>query len=345
MLGHNKQYPLGDRLVETDEQIISVPCNWYLGSVFGDQTATPALSTRLSVGFQVAISRIQAAVRDFAGRERIKVAILDTGIDVDHPAFAGNINRERKNFTGGAERDVKDEVGHGTMVAGLIAAHGPATSVTGVAPNADLFIGKVVRQEKGPLEALEAGIQWAIDQRVDVINISLGDPHPMPKIQRKISDAFGQGIFVVCAAGNRGEAIGVEFPAQYEQCIAVGALAGQGNRWENNNQVGSAIGDELDIMAPGDGVRSTFPRYLDHRGEAASEGTSLAAPIITGAVALAWEKLHARGEQTNNANLQMLRRQLLRTAIDLPRNAPNGKDKLFGNGKIDQESFLRSLDQ
>ncbi len=85
--------------------------------------------------------------RESEGRA-IKIAVLDTGVDVEHPALASNI-KGKENFTGGPAEDVKDEEGHGTMVAGVIAAHGASISLTGVAPKADLFIGKVIRQAEG----------------------------------------------------------------------------------------------------------------------------------------------------------------------------------------------------
>jgi subtilisin family serine protease len=269
----------------------------------------------------------------------IKVAVLDTGIDVEHPALEPNI-KCRKNFTGGPVDNVSDEEGHGTMVAGIVAAHRSFATVNGVAPDAGLFIGKVLQQaDGGAVRNLKRGIEWAVKKGVDIINISLGSDGQLCEIHEEIIAASKAGIFVVCAAGNDGND-GLDFPAKYPECIAVGALNRLLNeRWEENSGVGSAIGEELDIMALGEEVLSTFPFHLDKDGVSVKSGTSLAAPYITGVLALALAKLRKPGGAKIIERSQ-LRDHLLRSVIDL---GPAKFDTSFGNGAIAPIAFLNGI--
>lgn len=323
-----------------DKQSFSIPPDWYVGNVPIEQKGRLDQSERARFNFNLTMPNVPSAWRELNG-QGIKIAILDTGIDVNHSALTAQV---RKNFTGGAEDDVRDEEGHGTMVAGVIAARGASTTIVGVAPEASLFVGKVIKRSSGgAVGALRDGIHWAVEQKVDVINISLGRTQDSQAIQSEVIAAARQGIFVICAAGNGGSVSGVDFPARHSRCIAVGAVTRQGNRWKVSPSEGSAIGRELDIMALGANVRSTFPTTLgDQSGEAVGQGTSLAAPFVTGVVALALAKHRILGGNTSITTLEELTEHLRRTAIDLP---PDGVDPQFGHGIINLESFLASLDR
>ena len=226
------------------------------------------------------------------------------------------------------------------MVAGIIAAHSRFATVIGVAPDAELFIGKVLkRADGGAPRNLKRGIEWAVKKGVDIINISLGSDRRIGEIHKEIKAASKAGIFVVCAAGNDGND-GLDFPAQHPECIAVGALNRLlDDRWEENSEVGSAIGDELDIMALGNEVLSTFPFHQDKDGVSVKSGTSLAAPYITGVLALALAKLRDHGSSKITKPSQ-LREHLLRTAIDLP---PEKFDRFFGHGAVNPIAFLDGI--
>jgi subtilisin family serine protease len=269
---------------------------------------------------------------------KIRVAVLDTGIDVKHPALEPNI-KCRENFTGGSADDVCDEEGHGTMVAGIVAAHRSFGAVIGVAPDAELFIGKVLKHAQGgAVGNLKLGIEWAVRKKAHIINISLGSARRLDLIRDEINAASNAGIFVVCAAGNDGDR-GLDFPAKYPKCIAVGALTRLNGRWVENSRIGSAIGDELDIVALGHEVLSTFPFNKDPRGVSVKSGTSLAAPYITGVLALALAKLRDHGSAKIKQPGQLLE-HLLRTAIDLP---PPKFDRFFGHGAVDPIAFLDGI--
>lgn len=279
--------------------------------------------------------------RQLSGRG-VKIAVLDTGIDLGHPAFASNI-RDYANFADGTvNSDVKDLEGHGTMVAGVIAAKSFNRSIIGIAPEAQLYIGKVTHHNSGGNpESLRAGIEWARQKGVHIINISLGADAPLEEVHQEIRVARDQGIFVVCAAGNDGTSEGLDFPARYDECISVGAVTRNRNRWEISAGIGSSVGHELDIVAVGHLVRSTFPRNLDSSGESVRSGTSLAAPFVSGVLALALAKHQLfKDSKTKIENLRNVLGHLLRTAIDL---GPSGPDSQFGYGLIDPERFLAEV--
>jgi subtilisin family serine protease len=269
----------------------------------------------------------------------IKVALLDSGAKINHPALLNSIDG-MENFTGGPRHDVTDEVGHGTMVAGVIAARDPAGKLLGVAPEAKLYIGKVIKHaDKGKVGELKLGIEWAVENRVDVINISLGSAMSLDSIEEEIKAAHDAKIFVVCAAGNDGIA-GVDFPAKYEECIAVGAVKRNNVRWKDSGGGSSAIGDELDLMALGHQVPSTS---IDHDGVSVNSGTSLAAPYVTGLLALGLVVHRERHGDSPNHDRRKLREHLERTAIDLPIPKPDGVEKFHGHGLINPKAFIDAI--
>jgi subtilisin family serine protease len=270
--------------------------------------------------------------------EGIRIAILDTGIDPEHPSLKDNVKASR-NFTGSISKI--DEEGHGTMVAGIIAASGESGTITGVAPNSELYIGKVLMDlNGGKKEDLIDGIEWAMGktvgggERIDkahIIHLSLTTEEMDQDLHDAIKEAVSKGMFVICAAGNKGAA-GVEFPARYEESIAVGAVNRAGTKLKL-----SARGQELDFVALGDMVKSTFPRYFEgSTGFSVNSGTSLAAPFVTGVSALALAKHRSAGGNTQITNPKELIEHLRRIVIDLP---PTGFDPNTGFGLIKPESI------
>jgi subtilisin family serine protease len=222
----------------------------------------------------------------------VKIAVLDSGYDLDHPALPHQLAVDFTNSPVGAadEGDL-----HGTHVAGIIAAG----NNIGAAPAASLYLGKVVRDNSGSLANLEKGINWAVEQGVNIINISLGTLNDADEIKAAIAKAIKKNILVICAAGNRGEQ-GLDFPGKYTACISVGATNTVGNRWIGSGLEGeSAIGEELDIVTRGASIRSTIPD--DQYGDLS--GTSMAAPFVTGVVALALAKPNATNPIRNQADL------------------------------------------
>ncbi|MFS0780185.1 S8 family peptidase [Bacillus sp. 1P06AnD] len=221
------------------------------------------------------------------GRNRgkgIVVAILDTGCDIEHPDLKGRIIGGR-NFTdddSGNSGMYQDYNGHGTHVAGTIAAEENGKGVVGVAPEASLLIVKVLDKEgSGTYESIIQGIEYAVEQKADIISMSLGGPVDMPELHEAIKRAVQQGILVVCAAGNDGDGDDrtdeLDYPGCYNEVISVGAvdLDRHSSRFSNSN-------NEVDLVAPGEQILSTFKN-----GKYATlSGTSMATPHVSGAMAL-----------------------------------------------------------
>ncbi|MGM0866151.1 MAG: S8 family peptidase [Bacillota bacterium] len=213
------------------------------------------------------------------------IAVLDTGCDMNHPDLAGKVKGFR-NFTdddNGAEDNVTDYSGHGTHVAGTIAASENGDGVIGVAPLADLLVIKVLAGSRGSgkYDWIVNGILYAIEQKVDIISMSLGGPTDHKPLHEAIQKAVDANISVVCAAGNEGDSNSstdeFSFPACYNEVISVGAidLQRKSSYFTNSN-------NEVDLVAPGEQILSTIP------GEkyAKLSGTSMSAPHVSGALAL-----------------------------------------------------------
>jgi subtilisin len=216
----------------------------------------------------------------------VRVGVIDTGIDLTHPDLRGNIKGGVNLIKPGASP--QDDNGHGTHVAGIIAAVDNRIGVVGVAPAAQLYAIKVLNSRGvGTLTTLIKGIEWAIDHGMHILNISIGGGTSVPgNLVAAIHAAVNRGILVVAAAGNNGKANGkgnnLEVPGKISGVVAVAALA------KNNRRAPfSATGPELTIAAPGVRILSTFTggRY------AVLSGTSQAVPHVAGAAAV-FKQLH-----------------------------------------------------
>ncbi len=260
--------------------------------------------------------------------EGIKVAILDTGIAYNHPDLSHSI-MAWKDFTdskcGPADMD-----GHGTHVAGIIAARKNGQGVVGIAPKAKLLIGKVLGDDgKGSFKALAKGIHWAIEQNADIISLSLQNSRENKAVHEAIKEARRKGIFVICAAGNKGPQIDtVKFPALYPETIAVGAID---RRLKVPHY--SSRGIRVDLVAPGEEILSTYPPKI----YAVLSGTSMAAPFVSGTAALLLAKHRKHGGETPIETQADLLEHLRRTAIDI---SATGLDPFSSFGLINPEDLL-----
>lgn len=255
----------------------------------------------------------------------ITVAILDTGCDTTHPDLKERIVGGR-NFTdddGGNPNVYKDYNGHGTHVAGTIAAVQNNKGVVGVAPEANLLIIKVLdKNGSGQYEWIINGIHYAIEQKADIISMSLGGPENVPELHEAIQKAVANNILVICAAGNSGDGNGstdeFDYPGSYNEVVSVGAidLKRHSSDFSNSN-------NEVDVVAPGEGILST---YLNGT-YATLSGTSMATPHVSGAVALI--KVLASTSFERNITESELYAQLIKRTVPLG-NSP----KLEGNGLV-----------
>lgn len=210
--------------------------------------------------------------------EGIVVATIDTGVLYTHPDLKDQIIGG-KDFTG--KGDFLDGNGHGTHVAGTILAEDTGFGIVGMAPKAKLLALKALSDDgSGAMEWTMMALQYAIDQKVNVINMSLGGPGS-DALHALIIEATRNGIIVCAASGNEGDGnastIEVSFPGDYHEVMEVGAVDIYGNL-----AVFSNTNPEVDILAPGVHVLST---YLDN-AYAYLDGTSMATPHVTGAMAL-----------------------------------------------------------
>lgn len=220
----------------------------------------------------------------------IVVAICDTGIDRNHPDLKDQIIGGR-NFTNeGSGDDYQDLNGHGTHVAGTIAAKANESGVVGVAPEAKLLICKVLNSEgSGDYSSIINGIRYATNwtgknnEKVRIINMSLGGPYNDPNLYNAILEASAAGIMVVVASGNEGNNIEepnqfeTSYPALYNECITIAACDEfKKLAYFSNEHL------QVDFIAAGVGVTSTYPTST----YATLSGTSMATPHISGALAL-----------------------------------------------------------
>ncbi len=253
------------------------------------------------------------------------IAVLDTGCDVNHPDLQDRIIGGR-NFTDddNSNPDIyKDYNGHGTHVSGTIAAQENETGVVGVAPEANLLIVKVINKNgSGQYEWIINGLNYAIEQNVDVISMSLGGPADVPELHDAIKEAVKNNILVVCAAGNEGD--GDEstdefaYPGSYNEVISVGAINLDRDSSEFTNSH-----NEIDVVAPGEDILST---YLNGK-YATLSGTSMSAPHVSGALALIKDFANRHFER--ELSEPELYAQLIRRTVPLG-NSP----KLEGNGLV-----------
>ena len=251
------------------------------------------------------VDRIGAQRVHLAGNtgQGVKVAIIDTGIDYIHndpiddpyvidPEFFTNYRGGYDFFNNDA--DPMDDNGHGTHVAGILAAEHNGYLVTGVAPGVDLYALKILNAAgEGEYSGLIAALGWAVDNHMDVVNMSLGAHEPSAALQAAVVAAYNAGVTMVAASGNIDPnnwqeifyGCSVVVPAAYEQVIAV-SFTGTDDRLTGF----SCTGPEVDLAAPGNDIMSPVPvgscMFCTPYGYNWASGTSMASPHVAGVAAL-----------------------------------------------------------
>ncbi|WP_332698818.1 S8 family peptidase [Halalkalibacter lacteus] len=246
----------------------------------------------------------------------VKVAIVDSGISTSHTSL--NVAGGR-NFEKGAESsNYNDDFGHGTHTAGIIAS--TASEASGVAQGIELYAVKTLdKNGYGDLMDTIKGIEWAVKQGVDIINLSLGTDNPSTALKAAVDQAHERGVLIVGAAGNKKNnydtPMNVQYPARYGSVIAVSAVD------QNNNLARfSASGSAIELTAPGVKIYST---YLNN-GFQNDSGTSMSTPFVTGVLALYKEAFPSA------SNLE-IRRMVQTSALDL---GSKGRDQKYGFGLV-----------
>jgi subtilisin family serine protease len=182
-----------------------------------------------------------------------RVMVLDTGLDIGHPAVKNQLEAGQ-NFTSFDVNDITDDVGHGTHVSGTILADGLNGDLVGVAPEAKLLMGKVCSAQGCSSIAIAEGINWAVQEKVSVVNMSLGGALMSEGEAQALVAAEQAGVMVVAASGNDGTAK-VGYPAAFRTVLAVGAVDSTLKKAEF-----SQYGPELAVVGPGVDVISSVPR-------------------------------------------------------------------------------------
>ena len=242
------------------------------GGVAGKPAPAPQPAQVLPWG----IDRVDAELVWPSGNtaDPVKVGIIDTGISDKHPDFLANIKGGVNTVN--SNKSWNDDNGHGSHVAGVVAALNNDIGVIGAGPAADLYAIKVLnRNGSGFLSDVIEGIQWAVANGMQVINMSLGTGSDIQSFHDAVIAAKNAGIVVVTAAGNSGGS--VIFPAAYPEAIAVSAT-------DDTDTIASwsSRGPEIDLAAPGVSIYSTYKGT----GYATLSGTSMAAPHVAGSAAL-----------------------------------------------------------
>ncbi|MEU7115377.1 S8 family serine peptidase [Streptomyces sp. NPDC046182] len=225
----------------------------------------------------------------------VKVAVLDTGIDVNHPDFAGLIDGTASFVPGEGITDVN---GHGTHVAGTIVGSGAASGgdEKGVAPGADLYVGKVLGGAEGSGQDswVMAGMQWAAESGADVVNMSLGDSYPTdgsdPMSQTVDALSAQYGTLFVIAAGNAGPE-SISAPGAAASALTVAATDKQDRlaSFSSTGPLAHSGGMKPDIAAPGVDITAARSQEMTGGGEGlyrTISGTSMATPHVAGAAAI-----------------------------------------------------------
>ncbi|NLG78710.1 MAG: S8 family peptidase [Firmicutes bacterium] len=223
------------------------------------------------------IARVRApeAWGNAAGRG-VRVAVLDTGIDMSHPDLKANIEGGFDCINETA--DVVDDNGHGTHVAGTIAALDNDFGVVGVAPEARLYAVKAFDSRgQGQVSDIVQGVEWCMTNRVQIINMSFGTADSSKALTMAIEKAAQAGTVMVAAAGNDGRRDSVLYPARDPNVIAVTASTRDDRIASFSNS-----GEQVAVAAPGEDIYST---YRDG-GYKSLTGTSMACPHVTGVAAL-----------------------------------------------------------
>lgn len=260
------------------------------------------------------IGILPALAENYNG-DKIKVAVLDTGI-AKHKDIkvAGGIS-----FVEGVS-DYIDDNGHGTHVAGTIAALDNNIGVVGAASGSDIYAVKVLNNNgTGNYASIIQGIDWAIQNDINIISMSLGGQIESDALHQAIIEASDRGILIIAAAGNTGsEENAILYPARFPEVVSVGAVD------KNHSRASfSATGSELDLVAPGVDILSTT---VDGEYGVLS-GTSMATPHVTGAAATLWSS-------DNSMTNEEVKERLYETATSI------GSIEEYGQGIINLKEAL-----
>jgi type VII secretion-associated serine protease mycosin len=251
----------------------------------------------------------------------VTVAVIDSGIDAGHPDLKGHV-RKGVDLTGYSDKyGWGDDTGHGTAMAGIIAAQGGGDDhAYGIAPGADILPVQVGSDP--PIDRLARAIRWSVDHHAQVINISISvNRLDYAVLSAAVRYALDHNVVVVAAAGNlENSSVRIQLPAKVAGVVAVTGTTRSGSFWNQSSHSKPA-----GLAAPADGITSTDSRTRFKSGYSTGYGTSASAAIVSGVAAL----VRARYPNLDAANLI---NRLTATADD---KGPKGRDSRYGYGIVD----------
>ncbi|MDQ7092367.1 S8 family serine peptidase [Desulfosporosinus sp. PR] len=261
----------------------------------------------------------------------ITVAVVDTGVDLNHPDLKDNILPGYNAITGvTGGTTIQDNNGHGTHVSGIIAAEANGIGVVGVAYQAKILpVKALTKQGEGTDDCIADGITWAADHSAKIINLSLGSDSESDVLKEALQYAADKGCLIVAAGGNLEDNLTtISYPAADPLVLAVTAT-------DSNDQIASFSlpGPQAGLAAPGVNIASDY--WQNSSGYASLDGTSMASPFVAGAAALVWSA-HP------DLNAQQVRVALENSARDL---GAAGRDNSYGFGRVDAYWAVRFADK
>lgn len=256
--------------------------------------------------------------------KNIKIGIVDTGADFSHPdlrsSLAGGVNFIQRN------RPAYDDNGHGTHIAGTIAADNKSSGILGVAPKSSIYAVKAFDKNGSAFVSdIILGIDWCVRHKMDIINMSFGMKNRSISLRDSIRSAHKAGVIVVASSGNDGEKSSIDYPARFTQTIAVGAT-------KKNRQIASFSnqGKGINIYAPGDKIYSTWL----NNGFSTISGTSMATSHVSGTIALL---LSLKSGLTTNKIKALLKR----TALPLKSKTKNSTSTGIANAYKATQFYIK----
>ncbi|WP_257140748.1 S8 family peptidase [Bacillus thuringiensis] len=248
---------------------------------------------------------------------RVKIAILDSGISKNHPDLVGKIKGEYNAIN--VDEPIVDNLGHGTAIAGIIAAKDNDKGVVGISPESDIFSVKVLSDSgEGDIGSLIRGIEWCINNEMDIFNISFGLGANNLELRGTIDKAIQKNIIIVAAAGNN-YISKVEYPAKFANVISVGAID------SNLQRASFSSTGKIDFTAPGVNILSTnnlggYERY---------SGTSFATAYVTGIIAKVISEEEHYNDSIKEGKVDAVKELLKKLSVDAGRT---GYDNEYGYG-------------
>lgn len=280
-----------------------------------------AVSKAQTLGWQISSFNFPAIWAESKGKG-IKVAVIDTAVDLSHPDI--KIEGGWDFVKNAPLSKTVPKQGHGTHVCGIIGAKDNTIGIVGVAPECSLYSLVVLDDTgSGSYANIIKALDWCIVNKMDVINMSLGGGGDTPEFYSAIRRVYDAKIPMICAGGNGNWETGyLDFPGTYDETIAVAAVN------ENFTRATfSSIGPNIDVAAPGVNILSCTPNNT----YSIYSGTSMATPFVTGLVAIMLAKHRLSGGSTPINNVEDVRQHLIKVCKDVDYI---GRDSFTGYGII-----------